>query len=341
MRGVIGCSGKGCSKISDKFSQAKSSPVLVQNIDANVPSNKLKHLKHVLRVSLAGGLAGAFSTAVLFPLDTLKTLKQIPLSSSSSSSSSSFAAKSSLGMKKLYSGFVPSVLGSIPSSALYFGSYEASKLLLVSTTKRALARPFVSIIAAAMGNIISSFIFVPKDAIKSQMQSIQSNRIVWAGAATSPFIKVEDITVSRVVSHIFKTKGIKGFYPSYRATLARNIPSAILRFTIYEELRSIIPLKHTGMDAKNIGFFVAGAIASGVSSGLTTPLDVVKTRIATGLLPSNIPIFKAIIEIGKREGLGGLYGGVRARALHSGLFGSIGFVSFETFKHLLNAKSDK
>jgi hypothetical protein len=69
---------------------------------------------------------------------------------------------------KIYSGFVPAVLGAIPSSALYFGSYETSKRYLArkfqnSTTYAFLSRrPAIHMIAAASGNLMSSFVFVPK-----------------------------------------------------------------------------------------------------------------------------------------------------------------------------------
>ena len=76
-----------------------------------------------------------------------------------------------------YRGIVPAALGAIPSSALYFGAYESSKIALSgillngnnnnddSTTKR---RLLVHGLAAASGNTISS-------AILSQKKSSNNN----------------------------------------------------------------------------------------------------------------------------------------------------------------------
>lgn len=292
------------------------------------------------KMALAGGLAGAVSTALLFPLDTLKTLKQIP-PQPSSSISSPLIIKSLLN---LYSGFFPSVLGSIPSSFLYFGSYEASKHLLHHNvwSSNPIPRPLISTISAAIGNIASSIIFVPKDAIKSQMQGIKSNRMVWEGA--SHLTKVHEITAGQIIIHTLKTKGIKGLYPSYRATLARNIPSAVFRFAIYEELRHMFSVRIANNVAnpkniENVGYLIAGALASSLSSVATTPIDVVKTRIATGIISANTPIYSALIDIGRKEGPLGLFAGVEQRALWSGAFGSIGFVSYEKFKQLLKVEN--
>jgi len=80
---------------------------------------------------------------------------------------------------------------------------------------------------------------------------------------------------------------------------------------------------------------VAGAIASVFSSASTTPFDVVKTRLATGLLPPGSPVMGSIVKIAQKEGLRGIYAGVQARILWSALFGGIGFTCLEHSKQLL------
>ena len=46
-------------------------------------------------------------------------------------------------------------------------------------------RPFIHMTAAAIGNIVSSFVFVPKEAVKSQMQAIRTGSIIWHGSSSS------------------------------------------------------------------------------------------------------------------------------------------------------------
>ena len=64
-----------------------------------------------------------------------------------------------------------------------------------------------------------------------------------------------------------------------------------------------------------LAILVVGGFASALSSTLTTPLDVVKTRFATGIISADIGITKALILIGQTEGLAGLYSGFLERAL--------------------------
>ena len=79
--------------------------------------------------------------------------------------------------------------------------------------------------------------------------------------------------IGRVVQQVVRQYGVRGLFKGYQATLIRNIPSAVLRFTIYEELKHVFVLENE-KDQKKSGFnwklFVAGAAAGAVSSGLST-----------------------------------------------------------------------
>lgn len=80
---------------------------------------------------------------------------------------------------------------------------------------------------------------------------------------------------------------------------------------------------------------VAGGAATALASIATTPIDVVKTRLATGVVPPGTSIIQALQEIARKEGIRGLYAGVQARLLYSAAFGGIGFACFEGCKKLV------
>ena len=40
-----------------------------------------------------------------------------------------------------------------------------------------------------------------------------------------------------IVVRTVREKGVRGLYCGYWATLSRNVPSAIIRFTLYEEIK--------------------------------------------------------------------------------------------------------
>lgn len=76
----------------------------------------------------------------------------------------------------------------------------------------------------------------------------------------------------------------------------------------------------------------AGAVASCVASAATTPFDVVKTRIATGLLPPGTSALRAIAAIGSSEGSSALFAGMSSRVLWSALYGGIGLTIYDICK---------
>lgn len=288
---------------------------------------------HIVRNALAGGLAGGATNLILYPIDTIKTMRQTD-PKSIQNFVSVWAQLEKIGFSKLYAGFLPAVLGAIPSSSIYFGSYETAKHYLKHkfANSTVVSRQAIHTMSAASGNIMSSIVFVPKEAIKQQLQALKTGMIELPGGSTPQALA--NLGTLDICRSLYSKKGIKGFYPSYRATLMRNIPSAVIRFTMYEELKLMVDSLVTAKYA-SLGYLVAGTLSSITSSAFTTPFDVVKTRIATGVLPAGSPVLASIVSISRAEGLGGLYAGFQARLLWSGLFGGIGFSCFEAFKQVL------
>jgi len=302
----------------------------------------LESFSYYLRVALAGGVAGMTGSAVLYPIDSAKTLRQSDPRAYSSVKDAllkMLASKNSL--QRIYTGILPAAIGAIPSSALYFGAYESSKVALTkmigdedgSMDSDYRKRLCVHGLAAASGNVISSFVFVPKEVIKQQLQ-VQSSR--YGGAMAT-------------VGSIVKEKGLAGLYTGYGATLLRNIPSATLRFVMYEELKRKLATTTTttstmspdaqqkAQKMRTAGTFLAGALAGSTSSFIMTPIDVVKTRLATGSCPLGVKSCMAYVI--KDVGWKGLYAGAGSRVLWSGAFSAIGFTTFELVKGYLGVST--
>ena len=89
------------------------------------------------------------------------------------------------------------------------------------------------------------------------------------------------------VSSIFASKGILGFYAGFRSFLLRDIPFSAIQFPLYETLK-LIEIKYFAKDQleqevtiPSMLNSVNGAIAGSFAGLVTTPLDVVKTRLMT------------------------------------------------------------
>ena len=314
-------------------------------------AQSIKGFSYYARVALAGGLAGATGTTVLYPLDSAKTLRQSSPSKFGSvqqalwhlirSPSSTTIAMTSWRLPQAYRGLLPAALGAIPSSALYFGTYETSKRYLEQRFSKEDGsvpehRWWIHGLAAASGNTISSAVFVPKEVLKQQLQYHASSG-----------------SFHEVLLTIVREKGIRGLYAGYSATLMRNIPSTMVRFVLYEELKQrwlsqrrqvASGTADAGLSRPTtwvptpVGLFAAGAVAGAVASGLMTPVDVIKTRLATGTCPVGIQnCFRHVV---KETGWRGLYAGAGSRMMWSAAFSAIGFGTFEVVKDALGVSDN-
>lgn len=311
------------------FKLISSSILLILLFDVNIMANQSEVKIFDFRLPLAGGLAGGLSNAILYPIDTIKTIRQA--NPDIKTSWEAFRRIRKEGMCTIYSGIIPSALGSIPSSALYFGAYETSKRLISTNFKNCLPRQSIHMLSAALGNILSSIVFVPKEVIKQQLQVLRTKTL------TLPVShQILNPTIANVLGYVYKTKGIAGFYSGYLVTLARNIPSAMIRFTLYEELRIFFDRNE---NTHSVAYALAGAIASAASCTLTAPMDLIKTRMATGGIARGTPFYDAMRCVVQQEGLLGLYAGLQPRLVLSALFGGVGFSLYEIFKTLLAVES--
>eukprot|EP00475_Leptophrys_vorax_P012620 TRINITY_DN19026_c0_g1_i1.p1 TRINITY_DN19026_c0_g1~~TRINITY_DN19026_c0_g1_i1.p1 ORF type:complete len:257 (-),score=8.16 TRINITY_DN19026_c0_g1_i1:32-718(-) len=195
--------------------------------------------------------------------------------------------------------------------------------------------------AAALGNITSSLILVPKEVIKQRMQ---------AGATGS---------LLHVVQQTVATEGLAGLYSGYFAALLRNLPTNVLNFSTFEYMKmAMLAVSHSSA-LRPQQSMLAGGVAGTVSAALTTPLDVVKTRLmtqarvavaaagATGAQAEAAARAQAVAaytyggvastlqRVWQEEGLRGLTRGMAPRILYNACFSAIGFLSFDTARSFL------
>ncbi|CAM0147826.1 unnamed protein product [Urochloa decumbens] len=258
----------------------------------------------------AGAAAGAFTYAALLPLDAVKTRLQASAAPSATSWQVFLDILRADGPLGLYRGLSAVILGSASSSAIYFGTCELAKSLLRPHLPPFLVPP----LAGASGNVSSSAIMVPKELITQRLQS---------GAATG--------RSWQVLLSIIQNDGFFGLYAGYAATLLRNLPAGVLSYSSFEYLKAFT-LKQGNKEKLTPGESVlCGALAGAISAALTTPLDVVKTRLMTRVgTQGTCTVLGTMREVVAEEGLMGLSRGIGPRVLHSACFAAIGYCAFET-----------
>lgn len=257
----------------------------------------------------AGAAAGAFTYAALLPIDAVKTRIQAGAAAGGSWQVFLDILRTD-GPLGLYRGLSAVILGSASSSAVYFGTCELAKSLLRPHLPPFLVPP----LAGASGNVSSSAIMVPKELITQRLQSGAAKGRSW-----------------QVLLQILQTDGFFGLYAGYAATLLRNLPAGVLSYSSFEYLKAFT-LKQRNKESLTPGESVlCGALAGAISAALTTPLDVVKTRLMTRVgTEGSRTVVGTMREVVAEEGLMGLSRGIGPRVLHSACFAALGYCAFET-----------
>ncbi|XP_052190516.1 S-adenosylmethionine carrier 1, chloroplastic/mitochondrial [Diospyros lotus] len=253
---------------------------------------------------IAGGTAGVVVETVLYPIDTIKTRLQAA------------HGGGKINLKGLYSGLAGNLAGVLPASAMFVGVYEPTKQKLLKIFPENLSA-LAHLTAGAIGGITASLIRVPTEVVKQRMQTRQ-------------FASAPD-----AIRLIVSKEGFKGLYAGYGSFLLRDLPFDAIQFCIYEQLRIGYKLaaKRDLNDPENA---IIGAFAGALTGAITTPLDVIKTRLMIqGSANQYSGIFDCVQTIVREEGPPALLKGIGPRVLWIGIGGSIFFGVLESTKRSL------
>ncbi|EPQ51095.1 mitochondrial carrier [Gloeophyllum trabeum ATCC 11539] len=260
---------------------------------------------------VAGGLAGTSVDLLFFPIDTVKTRLQ---------SSQGFLRAG--GFKGIYKGVGSVVVGSAPGAAVFFCTYDTLKQTLPLHGNLA---PVNHLVSASIGEVAACLIRVPTEVIKTRVQTSTYGALASSSLSTAQLV--------------WRNDGLKGFYRGFGSTIMREIPFTSLQFPLYELLKLKLSdfLDRRPLHAHEAA--VCGSVAGGVAAALTTPLDVLKTRVMLDLrdpskhsMPS---LTMRLKQIYTAEGVGALFSGVVPRTLWISAGGAVFLGVYEWSIHTL------
>jgi solute carrier family 25 S-adenosylmethionine transporter 26 len=242
----------------------------------------------------------------LFPIDTIKTRLQ-----------SERGFWRSGGFRGIYKGLGPAATGSTPSAALFFVTYESLKSFLNQQATKEQA-PFVHMIAASCGEVVACLVRVPVEIAKQRRQA---------------WLVKKETSSFQLLYQAFKHDGLrKGVYRGFGITIMREVPFSFIQFPLWEFLKTQWE-PATGMSLNPGSVAVCGAISGGIAAALTTPLDVIKTRIMLADADTKSKSAGMILKsIYREHGIRGLFAGIVPRVMWITLGGAIffGFYDFTT-----------
>jgi len=262
----------------------------------------------------AGTLAGIAEHCVMFPVDSIKTRLQMITEGTATT-------KNVYSLKGLWKGVGSMFMGAGPAHAIYYGSYEYLKHKMNIEEGKHHVKEAA---AGAIATVLSEAVLNPFDVIKQRMQVQSTKGMVNCGL------------------NILRKEGVGAFYVSYPTTLLMNIPFNSIHFIIYEFYRK--KLNPTGKyDPKS--HIIAGAMAGGIASIITNPLDVSKTLLqlrgtsADSTIVNANGLWQASKIIYKRNGLIGFTKGMVPRMLYNMPSTAISWTAYEFCKYILNKRN--
>ncbi|GET55345.1 S-adenosylmethionine mitochondrial carrier protein-like [Rhizophagus irregularis DAOM 181602=DAOM 197198] len=208
--------------------------------------------------------------------------------------------KASGGFRGIYSGLTSAVIGSSPGASAFFVTYEYMKKKLGSIFPDSKYLPFIHMIAASGGEVASC------------MYSLKT---------------------------IFNQEGLNGFYRGYFSTVIREIPFTCFQFPLYEYLKIVVAKKTDRNYIEPWEAAICGSVAGGTAGAVTTPLDVIKTRIMLSAKGQTIHNYSGTINTFNRilheEGVKALFSGIGPRVIWISIGGSIFLGVYEKAKKTL------
>ncbi|KAL1343591.1 hypothetical protein HN51_029950 [Arachis hypogaea] len=269
----------------------------------------------VLRSALAGGLSCALSCALLHPVDSIKTRVQ----ASTMSFPEIIAKLPQIGVRGLYRGSIPAILGQFSSHGLRTGIFEASKLVLVNVAPN-LPELQVQSIASFCSTFLGTAVRIPCEVLKQRLQAGLFDNVGEALVGT------------------WQQDGLRGFFRGTGATLCREVPFYVAGMGLYAESKKGVQ-KLLGRELEAWETIAVGALSGGLAAVVTTPFDVMKTRMMTAQGRS-VSMTIIAFSILRHEGPLGLFKGAVPRFFWIAPLGAMNFAGYELARKAMNKNEE-
>lgn len=248
-----------------------------------------------------GGLAGITGVTATFPLDLAKTRlqKQVVLEGQLPKYQNMFHTVKMVGTEEgligLYSGYKVNVSFIVFEKAVKLVCNDMFRLAL--TDKKTGNLSLMSeCLAGASAGAMQSAITTPMELLKIKGQVAASQG--------------KSFNTIQVMSNILKTEGLIGFYRGWCSTLVRDVPFSFIYFPLYANLKNS---KQFGQGQSFTGNLSAGMAAGMVGGAVSTPFDVVKTRLQDLPAGQKMSWIKCVSETYKNEGAVSFFKGTGPR----------------------------
>ena len=224
--------------------------------------------------ALAGGLAGATSTALLFPLDNIATRLATSAATGAAMVNgvkvvgalgllrAAGAVVKTEGVRGLYRGFGPAVLGIVPEAAITYGAYDALKEWAAGKGGEGecgvLEATACGIVAALTGTAAT----FPASVVSRRMitgtvpglDPLVGSSV--GGSVGGKRARAASMGLFKAMAAVAEAEGVLGLYRGLGTASVRLVPMAIVSFASYEWVKRTMDAADARARTKEVGIEV-------------------------------------------------------------------------------------
>ncbi|XP_061550489.1 solute carrier family 25 member 36-A-like [Phycodurus eques] len=273
----------------------------------------------------AGGCGGTVGAILTCPLEVVKTrlqsssvtlyISEVQLSTVNGASVARVAPPGPLhclklifereGLRSLFRGLGPNLVGVAPSRAIYFAAYSTAKEKLNGVLEADSTQ--VHMVSAGMAGFTAITATNPIWLIKTRMQLDSRNR------------GERRMNAFDCVRRVYQMDGLRGFYKGMSASYA-GISETVIHFVIYESIkRKLLQSRaHASMEGEEesvkdapdfIGMMLAAATSKTCATTIAYPHEVIRTRLREEGSKYR-SFFQTLLTVPREEGYWALYRGL-------------------------------
>lgn len=269
-----------------------------------------------------GAISGAIGATMVYPIDLVKTRMQAQTNGAVKVYKNLLNCFAKIvateGPLKLYSGLVPQLVGVAPEKAIKLFMNDLIRGWAKDKSGK-VPLPY-EILAGMSAGCAQVTCTNPLEIVKIRLQ-IQGQMIGKIGPSG-------EVITKRSALQVVRELGLRGLYKGVGACLLRDVPFSAIYFPTYAHLKQgfVDRNNKNGVshgsheNVSTLELLTAGAIAGMPAAFLTTPCDVVKTRLQMERKKGDI-IYRNIWDATKKiyfnEGLSAFFKGGPARVFRS------------------------
>ena len=239
------------------------------------------------------------------------------------------------GLAALWKGVGATVVGVMPSRAIYFSTYAKTKHVLTDRNGGK-EGALIHLSAAAAAGVATATATNPIWLIKTRMQLQQSQNRIYANSWDC---------LRKVVAN----EGVRGLYKGLSASYL-GVAEGTIQWVLYERMKRYLKAQsaNTGNESNWLNYFLAAAGSKLFAATLTYPHEVLRTRLReqSAVASSGSPVkYRGLLQaarlIVKEEGAAALYGGMTAHMMRVVPNSAIMFFCYEFLTHIYGAAIEK